>query len=66
MDKFSVGHLADCGGRAIEVYRASDVDALMDRIQIEARQQSPFTMSNINRLIIRVKSGLSDQPGERP
>lgn len=27
MNKFSVGHLADCGGRAMEVYRAEEVDA---------------------------------------
>jgi len=27
MKKFSVGHLSDCGGRAMEVYQASDVDA---------------------------------------
>lgn len=26
MQKYSVGHLADCGGRAREVYPASEVD----------------------------------------
>lgn len=30
MNKFSVGHLADCGGRAMEVYDASDVDRILD------------------------------------
>jgi hypothetical protein len=39
-----------------DFYLASDVDALLHRIEVEARQQSPFTMANINRLIIRARN----------
>jgi hypothetical protein len=48
----------------IRVYLASEVDELLDRIQIEARQQSPFTMSSINRLIIKAR--LADQVNGDP
>jgi hypothetical protein len=43
-------------GKQVDVYLASEVDALLHRIEVEARQQSPFTMANIVRLIIQARN----------
>lgn len=40
MNKFSVGHLADCGGRAMDVYDAEEVDARIAELEAELQEQA--------------------------